>query len=503
MIKLNREKLLVWNTGASLFNQIVTIICGFILPVLILEAFGSAINGLVSSITQFLGFISLVELGIGAVAQSALYKPLAEKNNIKISQIYVSAQKFYRTIALILLAYIVCLVIGYPILVDTEFDYLYTASLIICIAISLFAQYYFGIVNQVLLNADQRGYINMIISSGALIVNTIACVVLINMNCSIHIVKLATSIIYVIRPLLLILYVRKNYDINENITYNKEPIEQKWNGIAQHFASVVLGSTGIVVLTSISSLTNVSVYAIYNMIISALKQLVLSLAGGVQALMGELLAKKDFEKLNSLFAWTEWSFHTGSVGIFGATMVLIMPFVQVYTRNITDAEYAAPLFAILITLGSMGHCIRLPYNIMILAAGHYKQTQSNYIVAAIMNILLSIVTVEMWGLVGVAIGMLAAMVYQTIWMANYISREIIRWPMRNFWKQFGIDCLILTIIYFSTQWIELGDKTYVNWCIMASKVVAIVLVEVSAVNLIFYRENCIEIVNKIIKENDK
>lgn len=496
---LNRKKLLALNTGASLFNQIVTIICGFVLPVLILQAFGSAVNGLVSSITQFLGFISLVELGIGAVAQSALYKPLAEKNNTKISQIYVSARRFYRTIALILLAYILFLIAGYPILVDTEFDYLYTAGLIICIAISLFAQYYFGIVNQILLSADQRGYIFKFISSGTFILNTIACVVLINMDYGIHIVKLGTSIIYLLRPLLMIIYVRKHYTIDDKITYDKEPIEQKWNGIAQHFATVVIGSAGTVILTCVSSLTNVSVYAIYSMVVSALKQLIISLSGGVQALMGELLAKQDFNKLIPLFAWTEWSFHTGSVGIFGATMVLIMPFVQVYTRNITDAEYAVPLFAVLITLGSMGHCLRLPYNIMILAAGHYRQTQNNYIVAAVMNIIISVITVKIWGLVGVAVGMLAAMIYQTIWMANYISKEIIHWPMRNFWKQFGIDCLLLIIIYFSTQWIELGDKTYINWCIMAAKVVIIVLIEVIIVNLIFYRDHCTKIVNKIIK----
>ena len=72
----SRKKRLILNTCSSLIFQVITIVCGFILPRLILEAFGSAVNGLVNSITQFLAIISFLELGVGAVIQSSLYKPL-------------------------------------------------------------------------------------------------------------------------------------------------------------------------------------------------------------------------------------------------------------------------------------------------------------------------------------------------------------------------------------------------------------------------------------------
>ena len=82
------------NTFMSIVFEILTIICGFILPRYILLYFGSDTNGLVSSISQFLGFISLCELGMGAVVPASLYKPLAENNQNKISSIVVSAQRF-------------------------------------------------------------------------------------------------------------------------------------------------------------------------------------------------------------------------------------------------------------------------------------------------------------------------------------------------------------------------------------------------------------------------
>ena len=63
-----------------------------------------------------------------------------------------------------------------------------------------------------------------------------------------------------------------------------------------------------------------------------------------------------------------------------------MSFIGIYTNCVTDANYIQPLFAVLLVLANAVHCLRMPYNLMILAGGHYKQTQNNYIVAAIMNI---------------------------------------------------------------------------------------------------------------------
>lgn len=140
------------------------------------------------------------------------------------------------------------------------------------------------------------------------------------------------------------------------------------------------------------------------------------MTSGIQSLLGELWAKQELDELRETFGWSEWCIHTGTTYIFACTAALIVPFVRVYTTGIDDANYIQPAFAILLTLANAMHCLRLPYNIMVLAAGHYKQTQNNYIVAAVINIVLSVLTVKAWGLIGVAIGTLAAMAYQTMWL---------------------------------------------------------------------------------------
>ena len=97
------RKRLLYNTLTSLLLQLVTVICGFVLPKYILLYFGSEVNGLVSSITRFLSLITFLEMGVGAVIQSSLYEPLAKKNQLEISEIIVSGGAFFKKIAQALL----------------------------------------------------------------------------------------------------------------------------------------------------------------------------------------------------------------------------------------------------------------------------------------------------------------------------------------------------------------------------------------------------------------
>lgn len=494
---MNRKKLLALNTSSSLIFQLTTIICGFIIPRLILQTYGSEVNGLINSITQFLAIIAFLELGVGAVIQSSLYKPLAEKDDLEISKIVVSGQKFFSRLAMILLVYVIILMGVYPLVAKSNFGFLYTATMILVISISSFAQYYFGIVNSLLITANQRGYFSFNIQTVTLILNTVACFILIKLGASIHIVKLTTSLIYLFRPILLSLYVKKSYNIDWNIKYSGEPIKQKWNGIAQHVASVVLDGTDNIVLTIFMGLEAVSIYSVYNLVVSGVKRLLLSTTNGIQSLMGEMLAKEEFDKLRKFFGWVEWSIHTGTIFIFAVTSVLIVPFVEVYTLGINDANYTQPLFALLIVAANAGHCLRLPYNLMILAGGHYKQTQSNYVVASVLNIVVSIILVKFLGLVGVAIGTLIAMLYQTIWMAIYDSKNFIKWPIRNFVKQFLIDFITAIMIILIGKIISINDITWVGWILYAIKVSLVAVVFILLINYIFYRSYITKMFAKI------
>lgn len=494
-----KSKVLFYNSISPLIYQMTTIICGFILPRLILGHFGTEVNGLVNSITQFLGIIAFLELGVGAVVQSSLYKPLSDNDDIAVSKVITSADKFFRHLGYVLAIYVIAMLFYYPYLVKQNFSFTFTATLIIAISIRSFAQYFFGIVNRLLLLADQKAYIQYIAQTLAVITNTLGCYTLIAFDCSVQVVYGMTSVIFFLQPLAIHLYIKKHYTLNRKIHYDVEPIKQKWNGIAQHIAAVILTGSDTVILTVFSSLVNVSIYTVYYLPMSGSRLIIMSMISGIMALIGNLWAKQDLKELRKVFAWTEWLIHTGTTLIFTLTAVLIVPFVQVYTHGVSDANYIQPLFGILLVAANSGHCLRLPYNIMILAAGHYKQTQHNYIIAAVMNIVISIIGVKQFGLIGVTLGTMAAMVYQTVWMAWYNSKNFIQWPMRNFFKQMAVNAVSAVSIFTVTGYFNMTGVSYLGWVVLAIKATVCGVFVVFLINYIFYKEFVLKITDKIMK----
>jgi peptidoglycan biosynthesis protein MviN/MurJ (putative lipid II flippase) len=121
-----------------------------------------------------------------------------------------------------------------------------------------------------------------------------------------------------------------------------------------------------------------------------------------------------------------------------------------------------------------------------LAAGHYKQTQVCHIVAAIINIVVSVAAVSVWGLVGIAIGTLVAFAYQTVWMMIYNYKKLLKWSLSKIVKQLIADIVAALFIYLATYKIELSELTYLSWFITALIVSSIAIIITAAVVCLFY-----------------
>lgn len=268
-----RTKNAVINMLVSLAMQAVTLICGFIVPKLIMENYGSNVNGLVSSITQFLGYITLLEAGMGPVIKSALYKPIYEKNKERVEEVLKFSESFFRKLSLVFLGYILILMLVYPLFSNTGFDYFYTATLIAIIGMSTFAEYFFGMTYKLFLQADKKAYIPSIIIFVSYIVNILTVAILVNMKMSIHIVKFATCVIFSLRPIIQLFYIKKNYKFNLKDS-EEAVIKQKWDGLSQHIAYVIHNSTDTIILTLFSNISEVSVYSVYAMVINGVNALI-------------------------------------------------------------------------------------------------------------------------------------------------------------------------------------------------------------------------------------
>lgn len=497
---MHRSRKAAINTAIGLIEEIVSLVCAFILPRLIITAFGSSYNGLTTSISQFLSCAILLRSGIGGATRAALYKPLAEHNKEEFDSIVKATDIFMKKIGAILLGAILIFAIVYPLLVKNEFGWLFSCSLFIIIGMSTFAESFFGITYLIVLQADQKVWISSLFKCICIILNTVIGAILILNHFSIHIVKLGSAIIFVLYPIVLGAYVKHHYKINKHVKPNNKAIEQRWDAFWQQVALFVMNNTDVIVLTVFSNMLEVSVYSVYNTVMSGLKKTMQSFTNGLEAAFGNMIAKKEEKNLRINLSVTETMIYGISTFIYTCAVILILDFVKLYTHNVNDVNYMRPLFAYLIIAAQFFNGIRIPYQLIVQAAGHYKQTKTGAIIEPIINILISIIFVFKFGLVGVAVGTLVATVFRTIQYSLYISKHLIK-------RSWTIVVLRVVISFFEAaitilvmRFINLPvPHGFVQWIINAIITAIISFVFVVSGSFIFFRTDSINLFKKTIR----
>ena len=491
------KKVALKNIVFAIILQFVSMIGGFVVTHIILSQFGSNVNGLVVSVNQFLNYVQLLEGGLTSVIMAALYKPLSAGETDKVNSVVKAAQNFFKKIGLIYLVYAVGVAFVYPLLKPTGFDYKYSILLILVLGMNLFVQYFFSLAFKILINADRKSYYVSLTQIIITVLNTISVIVCAKLFNDIIVIKFFSALIFFIQPLMFSFYVKKHYKLDLNVEPDKEAVKDRWNGFGINLAYFIHTNTDVVLLTIFSTFANVSVYGTYAMVIKAMKNLVYSVSTAIVPSFGKTLAEGDPKKLNKAFDIYELAMYAVSTIMFTCGIILITPFVLVYTKNMTDANYNQKLFGIIITQAEMIYCVRDSYVSAAYSAGHFKQIAKYAYMEAIMNIVLSVALVYKFGLIGIAVGTLVSMIYRMVAHICYIKKDIL---FRDYSKSikaalifFGVEFLC----YFGiTGVLKLKIDSYISFFIYGAITFAIVSVLTGLAVLIFYRKETKYILKK-------
>lgn len=491
-----RKKKAVINIFGSVSLQLVTVICGFIVPRLIIGAYGSDVNGIINSATNFLNYITLLDAGVGGVVRAALYKPLAEGNYIKVSGVLRSAEIFFRRICAVFVLYAVVLSCFFPYLIDEKFKWSFTASLVIIIALSTVSQYYFGVTYQVLLQADQKRYISSFAQLFTLVLNCILVVICIKFGTSVHIMKLVSSLVFFFRPIAINIYVHKKYPLIKKAEPDKDALKQRWDGLGHHLAFFIHENTDVFLLTVFSkisdsfSIAEVSVYSVYYSITYGIGKLSNMLHQAVEAAFGNMIAKNERKIFEYNFKIYEQASFMLTTFLFTCLGILIVPFMSVYMKGVSDANYIRPAFAYVLIAAEAMYAIRMPYNNVTLAAGHYRQTRNGAFVEAAINIVASLIFIIKLGITGVALGTFLAMTFRTVQYASYLYKNILyQKNMLPFLIKFFINSAAAAGGIACSAFIPSnGVTTYLSWFVFAAEVAVICFAWVLGINFLFYKK---------------
>lgn len=487
---MNRTQKFALNSASTAINQVVVMIVGMITPRLMISTYGSQVNGLVSSLNQFIGYISLVEAGIGGAAIFSLYKPLAQNNQSAISRIVAAANKGYREAGYLFSSCIFILAFVYAVLCKTEtlpFATIFPLALILglngCVDFFLVAGY------RVLLTADQRTYITAIAGTIQTILRTIIIVVLAMVKANIVLLYLLALIPILIKVLMIGMYAKKQYGyLDAKAQPDKVALDKRWDVIYQQILGTVQMGSPTIIATVLLDLLQVSVYSVYNMVMTGVNGLLSIFISGLPAGFGELIAKKETDTLRTTVTEFEVAYYYILSIAYGITLILILPFIQIYTQGLTDVNYYNPALAVMIVLNGLLYNIKTPQSMLIVSAGMYKETRWRVTIQGLLVIVCGAIFGLQWGLAGIMLGSCISNLYRTIDLLCFVPAKIVKIDIRKTIFRMLRVFLNIGIVLLIALSINVNPTNYVQWVLYAMLfgVVAIAITTLST--WIFDRE---------------
>lgn len=488
-----RTKKALYNIISQTMLEIVTMVCGLILPRLILSAFGSEYNGMVQSITQFLDYISFLTLGVSGSTRVAIYKANSRNDLNVVSAILKATENYMHKVAYAFIAYMFLLAFIFPYISKTE-NYISVFLLVIIIGLGTFAEYFFGITYRTFLMANQCIYISNIVQIGLKVANTLVSVVLILCGGSIHVVKFGSAICYVVSPLILNWIVVKKFHIIKDILPDSSALDQRKDALAHSIANCIHEYTDIFLLTIFLSPKIVSVYSIYNIVLAALRKVQNIFTTGLEAAFGDLWAKKEYKKFANKFDTLEYLVYCLVIIMFTTCHAMILPFMKIYTRGITDVNYILPIYATIAVIATAMYCVRVPYIIAVQAAGKYKETKKGAFWEAGLNLGISLIGVIRWGLIGVTVGTLVANLFRTaqymLFLSKYMLQRGYRWIFKRVSWTIGTAAIVMLI--FSLDITNIDSSNWISWAFSSIIHALIAIIITFLTSLIMYRKSLVD-----------
>ena len=484
---MNRTQKFALNSLTSMISQIVVMAAGMITPRLMIATYGSEMNGLVSSLNQFISYITLVEAGIGGAAIYSLYKPIAEQDQNRISSIVVAAKKSYRQAGYIFSAGIFILAVVYGFLSNAEnvsFGTIFILTIIL--GVNGCFDFFFVAGDRVLLTADQRNYI----ISLATIINTVLRTLIICVMAAHHMNVLllygcAASLI-LIKAGIIVCYSRNNYSyIDKNAYPDKSAMEKRWEVIYQQILGIVQTGAPTVLATILLNLVSVSVYSIYNMVISGINGVLSIFISGLPAGFGDLIARNEDTTLRKTVSEFEVAYYYILSIVYGLAYALIMPFVSVYTRGLSDSNYYYPLLGAVIVINGLLYNIKTPQSMLIVSAGMYKETRWRVTIQGLIIIVCGAIGGQVAGMVGIMLGSCLSNLYRTIDLLFFTPKYITHAsPLKSVLRMilvivnivliYGASLVYSPICVSYLQWIKLAI-VYGIWAVIVVTVSAYAL----------------------------
>ena len=473
---MSNRSIFLKNFYANLLLQITTVVSGLVLPPLIILHYGSAANGMLASAKQLIAYLDILEAGIGASSIALLYKPLFEKDTFRRNQILATTHRFYRLIGLAFFAFLIILALAYSYLIRQQIPYTETFFVILFLGMVNALDFLTIASYRVLLLADNKTAVISSIQAVITLLNVLACWQLIQHdtgNTGLIDLQVAYFSVSLLRFLCIYLYVKKQYpdlSLHSSHAVSLSEIPQKRDAFIIK-STALLNYIAPMILTAIfCNLKDTSIYSIYFLIFGSIKLTLHTVSNGTSNIFGKILTdSSQKERIDSYFQKYESMYFIYAGFLYSCISVLALPFISIYTKTMTDADYYQPILMWLFVIAGFGD-LKTPYDLLCTAAGKFKPNRTRGIIELSLHISSSVILANHYGLHGILLGSILSSSYNTISSINYTNKHLLhRSTSQSIKKILLISSPILISFYIQNYLTKTNIQTsnYINWLTIA------------------------------------
>lgn len=486
----------IYNIIFGFGAQIITLAMGIIIPRLILVGYGSEVNGLLNTVTQIYAYVALLEAGVGTATIQALYGPIIKGDKEEISGIFVAAQNYYRRLTTYYFLCVVLLSVVGPFAIKSDLNPVEIGSVIFLHGMAGVISFYFAATFKQLLAAEGKNYVVVIITFAVQMLTYVAKIVLALAKTNIVFIQLSYFLITLFQVILYMAYYRRKYYwVDLKTKPRKGALKQKNSFLIHEITLTIFNSTDTIVLSTISGLAVASVYAVYNLVFSGLYTIFSTLFNSVRFTLGQIYHENTerYLKLHDAFE----SIYIGFVfSIISVCYFLILPFIELYTKGVGDANYLDYRLPILFCSIQLLSAIRSVSNNLINVAQHATQTVWRTILEAVINLGVSLIASQYLGIYGVLLGTIVALLYRSNDIIIYANTKILkRKPVRAY-KTIALNFALFAVVVAISRYVVIDIQNYIGF-IVNGLVLTIILVPSFQIANFVSNKSCLQFLKMI------
>ncbi len=451
------------NVLTGLTNKILMLALAFATRTIFIRLLGAEYTGVSSLYTNILSVLSLAELGISNVLMFYLYGALKDKDEYKIKQLVGEFKKIYTVIIICILSVGVFLVPFLRFIVKSDLP---SRELIVYYLLYLINSVasYFVVYRTMVIKADQKDYISNIVETATTV--------------SMYILQLAYLLIFknflgyliiqvcstIANNVILNIIALKKYPYLRGKTAKKDSLIGKnelFKNIKATFlfkvSDRILDQTDSIIISVMFGTVMVGYYYNYFMLISYIVAVAGIIANGLVASFGNLNAEGDMEKSYKMFRVAMLGFAVIGTFCTSCFACVVQDFIPIWVGK----EYVMNYGMILAILAVF--YLRMVTNTMWMyrsAMGIFKEVQYINLLAAVLNIILSVVLGKLIGVSGVIVATAVSRLVTSFWYEGKVVFKKFNKPVKTYYlrqlKDFVVCCVVVSLSLFLCSFVKQG-----------------------------------------------